>query len=249
MESVLNADEVISYLKEKSLYFEKLSNDKDFLYQEINNLPQEQIKYLIDLYRTKIGPQNILRLTVLKALEHGNYISEVFYKEIQDKFLTKDLDFFRKYFDEDVITFINNYSAPKGGNSFVLWKDSFRGLYTLLYYGDCKEKVLNYFNQLAKQLISELNLKNYKIDITGFDGAQNQGQTRAWVNIFPAILKNYNNAIGYFFEVNQGKFLSGITKSYKNKVDIVIPQEYASKEYFSIDEAINTLKQAKSFAY
>ena len=50
MENVLNFDEAVSYLKDKSLYFEKLSNDKNFLYQEINNLPQRQINYLIDLY-------------------------------------------------------------------------------------------------------------------------------------------------------------------------------------------------------
>ncbi len=248
MEDVLNFDEKISYLKEKSLYFEKLSNDKKFLYQEINNLSKEQINRLINLYQEKIGPQNILRLTVLKSLQNGIQITEEFYKEIQDKFLIKDLDFFHKYFDDEVITFINNYSAPKGGNSFVLWKDSFRGLYTLLYYGDCKKKVLNCFNQMADYLISELNLNDYKIDITGFDGAQNQGQTRAWVNIFPAVLKNYNNSIGYFFEVNQGKFLSGLSKSYTKKIDIEIPQEFLSKEYFNFYDALNNLKQAKNFA-
>ena len=54
---------------------------------------------------------------------------------------------------------------------------------------------------MANRLIAGIDLEDYKIDITGFDGPQNQGQTRAWVNIFPAKLKNYNNAIGYFFEV------------------------------------------------
>ena len=120
---------MINYLKEKSLYFEKLSSDKDFLYQEINNLPQEQINYLINLYSDKIGPQNVLRLTVLKALQNKVQITEEFYKEIQDKFLAKDLEFFGNYFDNKILSFINNYSAPKGGNSFVLWKDSFRGLH------------------------------------------------------------------------------------------------------------------------
>ena len=79
MEAVLNVDEAISYLKDKSLYFEKLSNDKDFLYQEINNLPLEKINYLINLYSDKIGPQNILRLTVLKALQNGIQITEELY--------------------------------------------------------------------------------------------------------------------------------------------------------------------------
>lgn len=248
MESALNFDETIAYLKEKSLYFERLSADKDFLYQEINALAQEQINYLIDLYTTKIGPQNILRLTILKALQQGAHITEEFYKEIQDKFLAKDLNFFNQYFDEKLISFINNYSSPKGGNSFVLWKDSFRGLYTLLYYGDCKEKIINSFQKIANYLISKLDLKDYKIDITAFDGAQNQGQKNAWVNIFPAALKNYNNSIVYFFEVNQGKFLSGLSKSYTKKIDIEIPKEFLSKEYFNYDDAINALEQAKTFA-
>ncbi len=249
MEAILNVDEAISYLKEKSLYFEKLSNDKDFLYQEINNLPQEQINYLIDFYSDKIGPLNILRLTVLKALQNGTQITEDLVQEIKDKFNSKDLAYFENYLTEKAITFINNYQSPKGGNPFQSWSDPFHSFYTFIYYGDCKEKVVKYYNDMANQLITELELNDFKIDITGFDGAQNQGQTRAWVNIFPAILKNYNNAIGYFFEVNQGKFLSGVTKSYKNKIDIVIPQEYSSKEYFSLNEAINALKQAKDFAW
>lgn len=248
MDNVFNADEAISYLKEKSLYFEKLSLDKDFLYQEINNLPQEQINFLIDFYSDKIGPLNILRLTVLKALQNGTQITEDFVADVKEKFNFKDLSYFENYLSENAITFINNYTSPRGGNPFQAWSDPFHSFYTFIYYGDCKEKVTNYYKNMANRLIAELDLTDYKIDITGFDGAQNQGQIRAWVNIFPKCLKNYNNAIGYFFEVNQGKFLSGLSKSYKNKIDIEIPQEFLSKEYFNIDEAINTLKSSKDFA-
>lgn len=248
METVLNVDEAISYLKDKSLYFEKLSNDKNFLYQEINNLPQVQINYLIDFYSDKIGPLNILRLTVLKALQSGTQITEDLVQEIKDKFNSKDLAYFESYLAENVVTFINNYQSPKGGNPFQAWSDPFHSLYTFIYYGECKEKVNNYYTEMANRLIAGIGLDDYKIDITGFDGPQNQGQTRAWVNIFPAKLKNYNNAIGYFFEVANGQFLSGLSKSAKNKSDIEIPQEYLSKEYFSVDEAINTLKSSKEFA-
>ena len=230
------------------MYFEKLSNDRDFLYQEINNLPLEQINFLIDFYSDKIGPLNILRLTVLKALQNGTQVTEDLVQEVKDKFNSKDLNYFENYLSENAITFINNYTSPRGGNPFQAWSDPFHSLYTFIYYGECKTKVNQYYTEMAQCLISELGLEDYKIDITGFDGPQNQGQTRAWVNIFPNALKNYNNAISYFYEVYQGKLFSGLSKSQKNKTAITVPQEFLSHEYSDIGSILQVLKQARPFA-
>lgn len=66
MENIPNINEILTYLKEKSVYFNKLSTDQNFLYQEVNNLSKEQIEYMINLYDKSDKPVVILRLVFIK---------------------------------------------------------------------------------------------------------------------------------------------------------------------------------------
>ena len=59
----------IEFLKEQTIYFNKLLNDKDFLFEEINNIKPDHIDFLINLYKEAKGPVNILRLFILKAID------------------------------------------------------------------------------------------------------------------------------------------------------------------------------------
>ena len=56
MESNLNnfqndVNAYIEYLKEKTLYFEKLANDENFLFEQINNIEPTHIDFLINFYK------------------------------------------------------------------------------------------------------------------------------------------------------------------------------------------------------
>lgn len=238
---------VISYLKDQSLYFEKLSEDKYFLFQEINNLAQDQINYLIDFYKNRLGSLNIIRLAILKILRSGDQITEDKIQEIKDKFKSKDTHYFEQYFGENILNFIKNYRTPNGGDPFQSWPSLFRCLYSFRYYGEIKENVNACFTDMANYVVSELSLSNYTFDITGFDGPQNQGQINAFVAIFPQELKKYNNAVNYSLEFDKGKFFAGVNISRNNKINIEVPAEFKFKEYSTIEEVINVLKNANDF--
>lgn len=242
-------DEKINYLKEQSLFFEKLQNDDEFLYQEINNIPTEQINYLIEYYNKEtIGPHNVIRLTVLYMLQSGEKISKELLETIKEKFIQQDCNFFAHYAKNNLklITTVQNYTSPKGNNPFTGLKD-FYYFFPFFYYGKCQHKVNEVFNSMAQNLIGLLNLSDYKITITGFNGPRNQGQKNAYVNIFPSNLLNYNNAIPFFYEIKDGKLYSGISKSRKNPSKIEIPEQFLSAEYENYEDANKILEKAKDF--
>lgn len=243
-------DERINYLKEQSLFFEKLQNDEAFLYQEVNNLPTKQINKLItDYNKEEIGPHYVVRLTSLYCLQAGKKISNKFLETIKEKFIQKEESFFINYTknNTNIIRTVRNYTSPNGGNPFGGYKD-FYYLYPFFYDGECRKNVTETFEAMAENLITILNLSDYKISITGFNGPRNQGQKNAYVTIFPKVLKNYNNAISFFYEITDGKLYSGISKSEKYNSTIEIPKKFLSTEYKSYEDANKILAKAKDFA-
>lgn len=119
-------DERINYLKEQSLFFEKLQNDEAFLYQEVNNLPTKQINKLItDYNKEEIGPHYVVRLTSLYCLQAGKKISNKFLETIKEKFIQKEESFFINYTknNTNIIRTVRNYTSPNGGNPFGGYKD------------------------------------------------------------------------------------------------------------------------------
>jgi MoxR-like ATPase len=239
-------DEIINYLKEKSLFFESIVNDTYKLFEEVNKLKNTpQLEYLIDYYKDANGPINILRLIVLKALKLNENITDEFINEIKENILHKNIAFLSKYIDDNIISYIENYADNK--DFYRSWTKNFGIFFPFFYYGDCKDKVNQYLIKIGESILKELNLTDYKMSKTGFDGPRNQGQSNIYVNTFPSILKNYNNSITLFFEVKEGKLLAGASKSEQKSNSIEIPKKYLSKEFSNYQDALNILKEAKEF--
>lgn len=243
MENISATEEAISYLNKQSIYFSKLYNDQNFLYQEINNLSSNpnKIKELITAYsKPKIGPVVALRLILLKELEKKTTINENLVNNIKKKIEEKNSEFLKKYLNDVTI-------KMEKENPFSSWKKSFNILYAFIYNGKYENEITKYLKIIGNYLKSELDLPNYEIDETGYKGPRNQGQNKSWVNIFPSYLRKYNNAISYFIEFENGKLFSGLSKADNSKITINIPNELGKKEYTNIDAIINQLKQCKKF--
>ena len=86
-----NVNGYIEYLKEKTLYFEKLANDENFLFEQINNIEPTHIDFLIDFYKNASGPVNILRLFILKAVKSGIKINPNYVQEVKSNIRFKNL--------------------------------------------------------------------------------------------------------------------------------------------------------------
>lgn len=240
MENIPNINEILTYLKEKSVYFNKLSTDQNFLYQEVNNLSKEQIEYMINLYDKSDKPVVILRLVLLKELSKGNKITSDLIQTINDKFRAKDLEYFKPYLNSDQITSIEEYNGDT--NPFGKWP-AFRVLYALVYYGEWKKKVSNYLKIIANYLKSELNKKDYKERLIGFDGPQNQGNKELNLIIYPGTFKKYQKAVFYYLDIIGGKLFAGLGTGNENQTNVDIPKEILHKEFDVIENVVDDFRK------
>ena len=71
----------VEYLRGKTVYFNRLSQDENFLFEQINSIEPEHLEFLIDLYKNASGPVNILRLCILKAVKSGIKINQNYKKK------------------------------------------------------------------------------------------------------------------------------------------------------------------------
>ena len=246
--SLLNDEELnnyILYLKEKTGFFSVLANNPQRLYEEINKLNQNHsvLNSIISMYSSSTGPLNIVRYVVLKAIQQGIIISEEFVQEIKDKFNEKDVTYFNKYLDSTMLTHISEYKAKNGGNPFQSWKDPFRIFYVYFFNGEMKATVKRYLDCIGKELIIRLGLNSYTLRTVDFDGCQNQGQQLVWISLYPERLKNYNNAVQLFCEINNNNMYAGIYKGARVRNDIIIEEQGRKNTYTNFNEMVNGLKQ------
>lgn len=245
----VNYDECINYLKEKCAFFNRISTDSNYLYNEINNLRNSnQIDVVLDLYKNSTGPLNILRFFILKCVQNGQVISEDFVKEAKDRFNQKDVSFFEKLLDSSTIEIIKNYKSKNNGNPFHSWTDPFRIFYVYFYNGETKKLTRTYLTNLADEINKRLSLDDYVPRIVDFDGCQNQGQQIAWISLYPSRLNNYNNAIQIFCEINHEQLLAGIYKGSKVQNNITLDEETRKSEYENFEQIIAGLNIIKDTA-
>lgn len=243
-------DEHIEFLKSKALFFSNIASISSELYKEINNLSsnKKQLDTLSKFYETSTGPLNILRYTVLRAIAQGVTITEDLVQEIKNKFNEKDTKYFSKYIDNTMIEHILSYKAKNGGNPFHSWKDPFRIFYVYFFNGEIKATTKSYLNNIGMALIKKLELSDYTTRIVDFDGCQNQGQQITWISLYPSRLKNYNNAVQIFCEINQKELIAGIYKGSKVKKDIVLDEKTRKNTYNNFDEMLIGLSKQIDYA-
>ena len=240
MDNIADYNSYISFLKEQSVFYNKLAGDTNFLYEEINNLKNtEQLNDVIAVYKEQSGPTNIVRLTVLKAIEQGKIISDDFVNEVKEKFLNKDLKYFEQFLDSKTIEHIN---SCKSLNPFKTWGDPFKMFYVYFFNGKSKNKTITYMNAIGQSLLNELNLnKEYTIKIVDFGGVRNQGRVDVWIALYPKRLKNYANAVQIFCDITKDSLVAGIYKGDNVKNNLNIDENYR-KEYSTYDEMLAGLK-------
>ena len=247
MESNLNnfqndVNAYIEYLKEKTLYFEKLANDENFLFEQINNIEPTHIDFLIDFYKNASGPVNILRLFILKAVKSGIKINQNYVQEVKSNIRFKTLSFFENILDSTTIQYINSYKTSGNKDPFKSWKANFAIFYVYFYNGEIKNNTKKYLEEIGQNLLYELKLDDYTTRIVDFDGCRAQGQTSVWVALYPKRLKSYNNSVQLFCDINHGIMTAGIYKGSNVTTNIQLDDETRKSQYDNFFAAIEGLK-------
>ena len=93
----------ISQIQQVALELKEMEEDKEQLFERINNLSPDAISQLIEDYKQVLKafkPVNLLRYEVLKALDKGNKVDEDFVENLKERIRKKDTEYFAHYGDE-----------------------------------------------------------------------------------------------------------------------------------------------------
>jgi 5-methylcytosine-specific restriction enzyme B len=99
------------YITELARQYKNYSENQDFLFEAINNLPQNRVEEIFKDYgdtERDFTPVNFLRAEIARRLLNNVHVYQVLVNEIKDKIRNKDLDYF-KYYPETFLKQLQEY--------------------------------------------------------------------------------------------------------------------------------------------
>jgi len=169
------------------------------LYAAINSLPKNIIEEIYKEYGDPdrdFKPVNLLRSEIARRILQGETASEALVNEIKDNIRTKNVDYFNHY-KEDFLKQIQEYELFKR-DLFANWQNPWSIFHSYFYRGTIRETVLNYLEQIAKDLLAKLELKDYIFHKVDFQGATNFGSDFCWIALYPITKESHKDSYQFF---------------------------------------------------
>ena len=169
------------------------------LYAAINSLPKNIVE---DIYKEygdpdrDFKPVNLLRAEIARRILQGGTATEALVNEIKDNIRTKNVDYFNHY-KEDFLKQIQEYELFKR-DLFANWQNPWSIFHSYFYRGTIRETVLNYLEQIAKDLLAKLELKDYIFHKVDFQGATNFGSDFCWIALYPITKESHKDSYQFF---------------------------------------------------
>lgn len=169
------------------------------LYAAINSLPKNIVEEIYKEYGDPdrdFKPVNLLRAEIARRILQGETASEALVNEIKDNIRTKNVDYFNHY-KEDFLKQIQEYELFKR-DLFANWQNPWSIFHSYFYRGTIRETVLNYLEQIAKDLLTKLELKDYIFHKVDFQGATNFGSDFCWIALYPITKESHKDSYQFF---------------------------------------------------
>lgn len=169
------------------------------LYAAINSLPKNIVEEIYKEYGDPdrdFKPVNLLRAEIARRILQGETASETLVNEIKDNIRTKNVDYFNHY-KEDFLKQIQEYELFKR-DLFANWQNPWSIFHSYFYRGTIRETVLNYLEQIAKDLLAKLELKDYIFHKVDFQGATNFGSDFCWIALYPITKESHKDSYQFF---------------------------------------------------
>jgi 5-methylcytosine-specific restriction enzyme B len=169
------------------------------LYTAINSLPRNIVEEIYKEYGDPdrdFKPVNLLRAEIARRILQGETASEALVNEIKDNIRAKNVDYFNHY-KEDFLKQIQEYELFKR-DLFANWQNPWSIFHSYFYRGTIRETVLNYLEQIAKDLLAKLELKDYIFHKVDFQGATNFGSDFCWIALYPITKESHKDSYQFF---------------------------------------------------
>jgi len=169
------------------------------LYAAINSLPKNIVEEIYKEYGDPdrdFKPVNLLRAEIARRILKDETASEALVNEIKDNIRTKNVNYFNHY-KEDFLKQIQEYELFKR-DLFANWQNPWSIFHSYFYRGTIRETVLNYLEQIAKDLLAKLELKDYIFHKVDFQGATNFGSDFCWIALYPITKESHKDSYQFF---------------------------------------------------
>ncbi|WP_269243472.1 AAA family ATPase [Flavobacterium limnophilum] len=189
------------YIVDLAKQYNGYAENPEVLYTALNNLPDEIITEIYREYgnpENRFQPVNLLRAEVARQILNRVPINAEFINDIKAKIRNKDVE----YFNHLAPAFLNELVVYPVGkrDMFANWQKPWAILHTFFYnkWTKQKETVQNYLEQICKDLLQKLDLKEYTYHKVDFQGPSNFGDVRCWIALFPIIKNSHRDAYQFF---------------------------------------------------
>jgi len=232
------------YIVNLAKQYKEYSSNDELLFKSLNDLPKKDLENIYNEYgyaEKSFQPVNVLRAEVARMLLSDNVVSAQTVDEIKEKIRSKDLEYFI-HLSDSMLDELRNY--PIGiKDIFANWRRYWSIFYPFFYRDateSLKSTVQKYLDQISEALLVEFGLKEYKYHWVDFQGANNFGDTRCWLALYPITKDSHRDSFQFFLSLSErpeaGMYSGDLTD--KN----VTNQLQAIETY---DEAVSIFKDLK----
>jgi 5-methylcytosine-specific restriction protein B len=211
------------------------------LYAAINSLPKNKVEEIYKEYGAPdrdFKPVNLLRAEIARRILNGETASEELVNEIKENIRIKNVDYF-KHYKNDFLKQIQEYELFKR-DLFTNWQNPWSIFHSYFYRASIRETVLNYLEQIAKDLLAKLELKDYIFHKVDFQGPNNFGSDICWIALYPITKESHKDSYQFFVRFDAspeaGQFAGWSIKD---------PKSNNIKPIANYDDAYNLLQKLK----
>lgn len=229
------------YITEQAKKYKQFADQPATLFKAINEIPLTIVEDIHKEYgdpESNFQPVNLLRAEVARQLMNGVTINENLVEEIKEKIRNKELTYFphlpKAFLDE-----LEAYPTGKR-DMFASWQKPWSVFHTFFFRGKEKDTIQNYLEQIAKDLLFQLDLKDYTHHQVDFQGSTNFGSDICWTALYPVTKVSHKESYQFFVRLSaepEAGMMAGnsIRDAKSNKL----------KRVDSYDEALSYLKELK----
>lgn len=230
-----------NYITDLAKQYNRFNENPTELYNAINALSKETVQEILDEYGdtdTRFQPLNVLRSEIARKLLNGSQVNEQLVEDVKNKIRDKDLTYFN-HLPEPFLNELKEYPMGKR-DVFANWQKPWSIFHTFIYRNKIKETTQLYLEQISKQLLEDLELKDYQTHWVDFYGASNFGSEWCWIALYPIQKDSHREAYQFFVMLSAspeaGRFAGS---SVDEKTPNII------KKSNSYSEILNILRELK----
>ncbi|MBE0637050.1 MAG: EVE domain-containing protein [Bacteroidales bacterium] len=229
------------YITDLAKQYQSYSENPNDLFAAINSLPKNLVEEVFKEYGDSdrsFKPVNLLRAEISRKLLQDETITEALVDEIKEKIRAKDVGYFNHY-KEDFLKQLQDYELFKR-DLFANWQRPWSVCHVLYYRGIIKETVQIYLEQIANDLLKQLNLNDYTFHTVDFQGPNNFGSDFCWIALYPITKESHKESYQFFIRLGASSEAGQIAGW-----SIKEPQPNNLKEISTYEEAFSILKELK----